>query len=284
MAKAAVGQKQELAPVRGTAGSALAQVSSDLEDEFAGVEGAGRSDNSADRGTPLIYVAQKISPQVDKNKPEFIPGLEAGNAFNNLTGEFWDAEGEGLDFLPCFFRANWLEWVPRDAGGGFKGSHPFMTDAELQRFGARKDPDRGDRWHTAEGHDLVLTHQYFGVLPATMSPAVVPMSSTNLGASRRMQNMIDSARVETASGRVATLPAWFLPWKLRTVYKSNDQGSWYGWAPQRLGHVQDESTYTAPDVRALCRAFYDACVADQVKVAQPMSDAEAGAGDESVPI
>ena len=255
------------------------------------VMGAGASDSVEDRGTALIYIAQKMSPQVDKQRPEYIEGLEVGMAFNPLTQRFWpDTEKIGVPFLPCFFRKNWVEWVPRDQGGGFRGMHEWVDPKEVpQQFGARPVEGRRDIFRLSDT-DLVLTHHYFGIFPDTMEAGIIPMSSTNLKASQQIQALINGAKLFHA-GKIQTAPAFLLPWRMRSVYATNDKGSWHRWAPTRLGSLQDQSTWTnavyGDEVLQLCADLAKAARAGEVRMAQPMSDAEASAGeggDEEVPI
>lgn len=251
-------------------------MSSDLAEEFRDVMGAGQSENVEDRGNPLIYLAQKSSPQVDKNKPEFVAGLEVGNAFNSLTGEYWDAEKEGLPFLPCAFRSGWALWTPREQGGGFHGMQPFCLPADVPKkfAGAKPHEDkkgnvRRDIFDLPDGRELVLTHQYFGLIMPSLSPAVVPMTSTNLKASQQTQALISNTRMQL-EGRIVTPPAYLLPWVFYSVYASNDQGTWYRWMPKRLGSLEDQSSWTPPEIRAVCRELALAVSRNEVRVAEPL--------------
>ena len=287
MAKAASASKKEstggeVVPLR-AGSSAVVQMDEAASALYGEAMGAGQSDAMEDRGTPLLYIAQRQTPQIDKNSASFVPGLEAGMAFNSLTGQFWaDTESEGVPVLPCYFRKSWLEWVPRAEGGGFRGAHPFVPESEVpEKFpGAEQGKHRGI-YHLASGNDILLTHQYFCILPETLEPIVVPMASSNLKASTQMQALIN-ARV-SLGGRLTTPPAFLLPWRLRSVYATNDQGSWYRWAPQRLGSVADRSTWTdqvyGEDVARVCVELFKACSRGDVRVAQPMSEHEASADD-----
>jgi hypothetical protein len=237
-----------------------------------------------DRGTPLLYVAQKGSPQVDPKSASYIDGLVPGMAFNNLTGESWDAENTGVSFLPCFHRVNWVQWTPRESGGGFRGMHPRMEPDEVERrFSGRQREGRRDIFELPDGDELVLTHHYFGLIATTMAPIIVPMSSTNLKASQQMQQLIGSCRA-MSGGQVLTLPGYFIPYSLRTVYAQNDQGTWYRWAPRREGSVEDQSTWTPPEVRAVCKEFALLCARNEVQIAQPIQQDEGSSGDANVPI
>jgi hypothetical protein len=70
---------------------------------------------SQDVQIPRISVLQDLSPQIKKDKPEFIPGAEVATIFNVLTGELYP---EGLEFVPVYFEKDHLVWKTRKAGGG----------------------------------------------------------------------------------------------------------------------------------------------------------------------
>jgi hypothetical protein len=61
--------------------------------DYMAKDARGKENLTADDLTlPRLALAQAMSPQVTKGKPEYIKGLEVGQMFNNLTGEIY---GEG---------------------------------------------------------------------------------------------------------------------------------------------------------------------------------------------
>lgn len=234
--------------------------------ELDGVVGAGLSDSVEDRGTPLIYVAQKGSPQVDERDAKFIQGLKQGMAFNNLTGQMYDAEHDGFPFLPCFMRMAYEEWTPRDAGGGYHGSHPRNVDMNAlgaKPFTKKNGETRRDIFVLPNGNELKLTAKYYGVIPATWSPVVIPMASTSLGASVRLQALIGEQKIN-AGGRIVPKPAYFNTYMLKTVYESNDDGTWFQWL---VGGIAGENG--DKNLRDFCKAFAIACANNTVKESAP---------------
>jgi hypothetical protein len=251
--------------------------------EMQGVEGAGRSDHAEDLGTPLMYIAQSNTPQVNKNDAKFVKGLEAGMVFNNLTGQFFDAEGEGVGFLPCYYKVVYDEWTPRDDGGGYHGEHP--RDTELLRsakpfVNPKTGKTRGDIFVLDNGNHLKLTHKYFCILEKTWRPIVIPMASTNLGASRMLQNMIDAQQV-IVGDRIVTKPAFWSRFLLKTGYKEFDEGSAYVFNVSLNGSNENKM------LRDLCKVFALSCQRGNVKIAQPIDDNAASSGnvdDKDIPV
>lgn len=244
------------------------------ESTFAEMEevlGAGVSDNIDDRGTPLLYIAQGQSKFVKKQRPEYIPGLEVGMAFNNITGKFWDTENNPLALVPCFFRANWLEWTPQNDGGGYHGSHPRNTPLLKT-----SDPveGRSDIRKLDNGHELVLTHHYFCLIEETMQPIVVPMSSSNLGASSKLQTLLSEQKVKLPNGKIATLPAFYTRLNLSTVFTSNDKGDFYVYVPRLGGRIED------PVLLQMGKEFALAVKNSEVDIAEPI---QSQAAEDEIP-
>lgn len=248
----------------------LATLSDEDMSFMEGVENSGISDNLEDRGTPLLYIAQKGSKQVNKREADYIPGLEVGMAFNNLTNRFWDAESEGVPLIPCFFRSVWNEWTPIEQGGGYHGSHPRDVDWEAMGGslrGAGGKDERRDIVDLPNGHELIMTHEYFCLFADTLSPIVVPMASSNLWGSSRLQALMSDQR-GINNGRLVTLPAFFNVYNFKTMYKVNEKGDWFRWAPQLVGPTSSLQRKAGRSLALMAKA-------GEVKVAQPMSDGEA---------
>src|SRR5437899_832431 len=76
---------------------ANAIVPSELEQLFQAEAGAGLEDmTQQDRVTPFIALIQALSPQVDKNKPQYIEEAEQGDIFNTVTGEVYKTDEGGI--------------------------------------------------------------------------------------------------------------------------------------------------------------------------------------------
>jgi hypothetical protein len=249
--------------------------------ELEGVVGAGLSDSTEDRGTPLIYLAQKGSPQIDERDAKYLPGLKIGMAFNNLTGEMYDAEEEGLPFLPCFMRMTWDEWTPRIEGGGFHGSHPRNFDMEkagAKPFVKKNGKERRDIFVLPDGHELKLTAKYYGVIPTTWSPVIIPMASTSLGAATRLQAIIAAQKIKVGE-KIVPKPAFWTNYVLKSVYETNDDGTWFQWS---VGELQGKNENK--ELREFCKAFALACERNEVKMSEPVAESGGAPKDGDVPI
>ena len=97
-----------------------AELSTDLMDDILEFAGEGAAFGADEMQIPFIRALQALSPQLNKKKPEYIDGAEQGDLFNTVTGQVWKGE-EGVTIIPCYQVTKYLEFTPRDMGGGFRG-------------------------------------------------------------------------------------------------------------------------------------------------------------------
>ena len=95
------------------------------DDAGSGFEGT----TAKDMSIPFLNILQANSPQVQEEDP---PGSKSGMLFNTVTREIYTGS-EGVIFLPCYKDGPvWVEWIPRDMGGGFVGIHQPEDSIVLQ--------------------------------------------------------------------------------------------------------------------------------------------------------
>ena len=88
-----------------------------------------------------------------RKKTEYIEGASQGDAFNTVTKELWDGE-KGLTVIPCFQTTKYLEFVPRESGGGFQGEiHADDPDIfKTSRNGAKEILPNGNEMVKSDQH------------------------------------------------------------------------------------------------------------------------------------
>ncbi|CAB4138385.1 hypothetical protein UFOVP330_26 [uncultured Caudovirales phage] len=214
-------------------------VSTDVLDDIFETAGDGAHFDSSEMQIPFIRVLQALSPQLNKNKPEFIKGASNGDIYNTVTGEFWAGE-QGITVIPVYQETKYLEFVPRSQGGGYKGErHP--SDPDLQN--TSRD---GSKEILPNGNELVKSDQHFCLVLAddgSYQPAIIDMKSTSLKVSRRWKTQIAMQKVKAPDGRMLTPALYATMWKLSAVEESNDQGSWYNWSVEKVGLVQSKELF-----------------------------------------
>lgn len=235
-----------------------AELSTDVLDDIMDFAGEGAAFDSSEMQIPFVRLLQPLSPQLNKKKSEYIEGASSGDAFNNVTGQYWDGE-EGITVVPCFQTTKYLEFVPRDMGGGFRGEIA-PTDPILQRT-----ERQGSKEILPTGNELVKSDQHFCLVvdeDGMFQPVVIDMKSTQLKVSRRWKTMISMNRAKhPKTGALFTPPVFATMWKLRSVEESNDQGSWSNWSVEKVGLVENR------ELLLEAKAFRDSVVAGEVKAA-----------------
>jgi hypothetical protein len=183
--------------------------------------GAGVSTKAEDNIVPLIYILQAQSPQVLRQKAEFIDGSKAGDLWFRGTKEVVDGD-EGEEFVLAHFTKVWIEWKPDR--GGFVARHGAERPEQAEWVPDPKDPKRGT-WEMPSGNIVVETREHVVVRVATGEPYVLPLSGSNHGVARDWMSKIGRKRIPNSTTKA---PLWGYVWLLKTVAKSNDQGDWYG--------------------------------------------------------
>lgn len=265
--------------VAAAAPSALADPRDLSLDELMGMDaGKGTSQKAEDNIVPLVYILQTNSPQVNRRSEAYIEGAEPGDIWLRHSPTPIVKGTEGIIFVPCFWWKDLVEWIPRDAGGGFVGRHAYELDAKGEpvlpadtTIERDKTNPQKVRFVRQNGNELVLTanHAGFVVLPdGKWLPYVIPLKSTGLTVSRQFMFQMNSKR--TRDGRV--LPSFSHRYKMVTRHRKNKEGEWF--VPEFLdGQMltnDDKTLYL--EGRSLEQAF-----ASGAKVAEE----EVGAGGET---
>ena len=250
-------------------------VSTDVLDDIFEHAGEGAAFDSSEMQIPFVRLLQPLSPQLNKKKSEYIEGASAGDAFNNVTNQFWDGEG-GIVVIPCFQTTKYLEFVPRDQGGGFRGEIA-PNDPVLQRT-----TRQGSKEILPSGNELVKSDQHFCLLveeDGSFQPVVVDMKSTQLKVSRRWKTQIAMMKVKhPKTGEMTTPPVFATLWRLRSVEESNDQGSWSNWTVEKVGLVDSR------DLLLEAKAFRDSIKAGEVKAAaEDGGNGPGSSGEDEIP-
>ena len=185
--------------------TAVANIMDDLFDSAGqGMESIGVEDMQI----PFLRLLQPLSPQLLKTDAKYIKGASAGDIFNTVTGQFWEADA-GLTVLVCAYTTKFLEFQLREAGGGFMGEleagHPDIRKTE--RVGANE--------MLPSGNELVRVAQFLV-----------------LGVDK--DTKMAGLKIMPPEKGLFTPPMWAVPWKLTTVQESNDKGSWFNFAVNKM--------------------------------------------------
>lgn len=245
------------------ASTEVSKASDQLPTAFNMSEHSGAGLDNADRDSfaiPFLAIIQKGSPQVDKDSPEFVKGLETGDLILTTTGEIFKDE-DGVDVIFCDYRRVFLRWAPLDQGGGFKGEVSVSQVADMKARGEAVDVDgklfanNGDVLKDTRVHYVLVVRE-----DGTSTPAVLSVSSTQIKKSKMLLTQLQSFVAKDSSGNAFTPPTFGHVYHAETIAEQNDKGSWRGWKFSRIGYVSDAGLFNT------AKAFSETVATDSVKV------------------
>lgn len=234
------------------------------EIDFSGEAGVGLENAAKDDfAIPFLAILQGLSPAVVDGKP----GAAVGKIMNSVTEEITD----DVVVVPCGFKRAFIEWAPRNKGGGYRGEHSpldvesgkvgqkFTDDKGVERIGVKiTNPDGGTQWNTLRD---TRTHYVLVVKEdGTFAPAVISFAGTQNKKSKRWLSLIQGVQDRAPNGALFTPPSFSRSYHLFSVKESNDQGAWAGWSIASMGKVKSRELYEA------AKAFNKLVMAGEVKV------------------
>ena len=225
----------------------------ELMEEFEQHQGAGMENADGDSyAKPMLQVLQKMSPQVDEDDSAHIEGAKPGKLLNSVSGEIYNS----LQVIPVYFERMFIEWTPRDQGGGLVNMY---GKAEGERLAEDATRD-GGAFVLPNGNYLMDTRQHYVLMikpDGSTEPAMMPMSSSQIKHSRKWVTQMNSVKITGPSGKKIVPPTYAQVYDLTTQQESNDQGTWYGFHLTYNGIVQD------PDIFHESKTLYNAFKDDQ---------------------
>lgn len=208
---------------------------------YLGDSGAGFEDAGSEAfAIPFLSVLQSGSPQVKKSDGAYIKGAEEGMLFNSVTQEVYNGD-DGIEIIPCHYTNRFIEWEPREKGGGFVGEH-LATDPVIGQC----VKDEKGRLVTSAGNNMVDTRNHYVLIrkEGTLSPAIMSLSSTQIRKSKMLMSMLQGVKVkDPTTGMFQIAPMFSNIVRVTTVPESNDKGSWFGYKFELIGRVTDESEF-----------------------------------------
>tara|TARA_R100000664_G_scaffold262_10_gene759 strand:- start:2381 stop:3145 length:765 start_codon:yes stop_codon:yes gene_type:complete len=233
------------------------------EDLILANAGKGLQNISNDDVTiPRLAIIQSGSPQRKKKDEKYIEGSDEGMIFNTVTNELYK---DSLEVIPCGYRKTYVEWVPREKGGGLVAVHDLKPDGSVTDPKTRKTMlGENQIVDTAEHFVLVKTSEGY-------SPAVLTMTSSNLSVSRKWNTLLKMKRINV-KGQTVEAPSFLFKFKLSTVEAENDLGNWHKYKIEELGQIESKDIFKEAEKLA------DSVSTGKVKASEP-TEATAEGGD-----
>lgn len=226
---------------------------------------------------PFLKILQPMTPEVVDNE---IEGAQAGMFYNTVTGQLYKS-GE-LVVQAVHFDRMFVEWIPRDAGGGINGRYqpedPVVAAARAKNNNSVVNMK-------LDGNDLLETvYVYVNILDKDGKEvegfALMPTKSTHLKAIsgwRTSMRMIKGLRPPVISWRAV----------LSTEKKKNEDGTWFQLRAKPLAATWKESIIPPEDRDLLDagKAFFDMVMSGQAKADfdREAEVSQSGTGAEDAP-
>jgi len=243
-----------------------------MASQFEDMGGLGFEETtSQDMAIPFLRILAQLSPQVNKRDGAYVDGAEAGMIFNTVANKVYDGE-KGVTVVPCYYNRRYVEWAPREKGGGYFGS--YLPDDPIVNTTTKNE--RGEDI-LPNGNILTNTAQFFVILLDEDGPqrCLITMSSTQLKKARKWVTQMQSLTAQGENGSF-TLPMMSHRYKLGTVAESNDKGNWFGWEINKIDMLDIE------DENSTDNSLFEMAVAFAVKVKSGEVEVKEPAPTESV--
>lgn len=174
--------------------------------EFAG-QGI---DQITDVKTLYLKLAQDITDETKKAKPNYIPGLEAGMFFCPVTKKIY---GPTVDVIVLATRK---AYFLLDDDGEFKGAEDRIQPSWKR--------DVAGALRTEEGYKAIVTYSFLVVTPDDLEhKMVLTLKNTDVPAAKDWNTLIKELRLENGT----PCPIFGGIWTLSANFREGKKGSWY---------------------------------------------------------
>jgi len=168
---------------------------------------------------PRLSLAQGLSPELDPSSPKYIDGLKVGDAFNNLTQQVYGKNPLEVVIVRVD-RPRFVEFNPRDAGGGIKDFNVSPNDPRVA-FGPNGEKPVATRFMES-----------VALLGPAHEPIALSFKGSGLKTARQLNGLI----------KFANSPSFALKFILTPSIEKNSKGTFAVFTVKTAGFV-DQETY-----------------------------------------
>lgn len=224
------------------------------EDAGSGLENV----SAAELKIPFLNLLQPLSPQCKPVTAGGMPGAAAGMILNGGTGELYDLREKPMVFLPVERDHKYLEFTPRNLGGGFVAMYEpddekiLRMVAQQGKFGkltSEFPAKRNEKGELLSGTEIMETFSLFGLFqdPGTGGwlRAILSFKSTQIKKYQGFMGRVTSIKYGNPKSTdnnplpPVTPPMWAHMWDLKTIYEKNNKGEFYGFNVSLHGKKPD---------------------------------------------
>ena len=226
-------EDKELLPITGDYGA----------DAGLGLDGV----DASDFAIQWMRIIHYQCPETTEGDARYLPDAKPGMLLNSATLQVVDGKTGGI-FVPVTREHKYLEYIPRDAGGGFQGSWD-LTDPRIADL--RRNQGQFGRLLLENGNELTETFSFFGLfLPdeTDVWRVGISFSSTQI----RKYRML-TGRLASLIGTPPKYPTFAWRWRVSSQPESNKKGRYFGW---RILQEGDKPLAVTDDIYLEAREFH----------------------------
>lgn len=253
--------------------------------EFGG-GGGFENMTSDDIVIPTLLVLQALSPQVAKPIGDGgVEGARPGMLFHTITGELIDGR-EGIGYVPISIDTEFVEWVPREKGGGivarYRPEDPYVAQVRKENGGKTFG-----KLVTKDGNELVQTKNLYGAILRDGEPAepcVVRFTSSKI---KKLKNLLMALKlfsIKLPDGtRIGSdrIPLWAHRLTLKSVSETGKKGDYYNFELEPFNGDRESSMFKGNDPWIKQgRDYHDNLFGANLAKIRIVGDEVDGAGDE----
>lgn len=205
---------------------------------------------------PYLRILQSNSDEVQKD----VEGAKAGRFINTVTKEIMTT----VPFVLVKVEKKFLEWAPKEAGGGLVGVHEPESQLVQDALAYLKETGGKIKELAHNGNQLQETHNLYGLIlndegTEVRTFAVFSVRKTGLkpkGEWMNRLNMANAAICRQSKLRAGSLPWYIFKSKLTTKFVEGDGNKWHApvFSPFGTTSYTDPSNLNAPDSDVLAEA------------------------------
>lgn len=181
---------------------------------------------------PRLAIMQSMSPKVEEGEQQ------KGEVINTLSEEVWIALDDEEEFIPIYHFKEWIEWAPRDSGGGMidRSTDPGSEVAMAAKRGEKDD--LGKR-RVTEYHNFIVVLRSQGF----KYPCILACAKSNHKHGRKLLGLAKyRGKYPLYAG-------------LYTVQANQEQNSagqkYYAWKFENAGWVTEKELALAKEMYAM---------------------------------
>lgn len=228
--------------------------------DFGDDAGAGMENvDSSEIKIPFFFILQSNSPQVKPVEAGGVPGAVMGMMMNGGSSEMFKGDkAHGVTFMPVYRDHNFVEFTPRNLGGGFVAVHKpddpliLQLQAQFGKFGRLPNgvTERNEKGEAMNGTEITETFYLYGLLVdeyGMTQRVIVPFKSSQIkkyqSFMQRQMNIKYANPNSTDENPLPPVqpPMWAHKWRLGTQFEKGKKGEYYGWTLSLAAKNEDGS-------------------------------------------